>query len=112
MSCTHRDNFRGEALKAIGQLAKVLPDDTMSRLDDICNVIRECLISKKLDSSILVMYRKTRFPCVKEALDCFTNLSCALKERFTDRITRLCNDVSIAYSEMTTSSLPRGFLKI
>lgn len=47
MSCTHRENFRGEALKAIGQLALVLPDDTVNRLDDICNVIKECLNSKK-----------------------------------------------------------------
>lgn len=93
MSCTHRENYRGEALKAIGQLALVLPDDTVNRLDDICNVIKECLNSKKSVFWLFLISRKTRYPCVKEALDCFTNLSCALKERFTDRITRLCNDV-------------------
>lgn len=30
---------------------------------------------------------------VKEALNCFTHMSCALKERFTDKIAKLCNDV-------------------
>ena len=33
---------------------------------------------------------------VREALNCFTNMSCALKERFTDKIAKLCNDVSEA----------------
>ena len=47
MSCTHRENFRGEALKAIGQLALVLPDDAMNRLDDVCNLIKDCLNVKK-----------------------------------------------------------------
>lgn len=96
MSCTHRENYRGVALKAIGQLALVLPDDAMNRLDDICNLIRECLNAKKLVLIRGIMNRKTRYPCVKDALVCFTNLSCALKERFTDRITRLCNDLFVA----------------
>ena len=47
MTCTHRENYRGKALKSIGELAIVLPDDAMSRLDDICKVIKECLNAKK-----------------------------------------------------------------
>ena len=49
---------------------------------------------------LILIYRNCRYPCIKEALDCFTNLSCALKERFTERITRLCNDVSNELNKM------------
>ena len=40
MSCCHRDTYRREALKAIGELAMVLPDDAYNRLDSICAVVR------------------------------------------------------------------------
>lgn len=54
---------------------------------------------------LILIHRNCRYPCIKEALDCFTNLSCALKERFTDRITRLCNDVGNELNRMINSCL-------
>jgi len=45
MSCIHRDAYRGEALKAVGELALVIPDDAYSRLDVICSIIKESLNS-------------------------------------------------------------------
>ena len=45
MQCTMKDVYRGEALKAVGQIALVIPDDAYSRLDSICNVIKESLNS-------------------------------------------------------------------
>ena len=47
MSCCHRDTYRREALKAIGELAMVLPDDAYNRLDSICAVVKENLNPKK-----------------------------------------------------------------
>ena len=39
------EGLRGEALKAIGALALVVPDDAYSRLDIICGAIKESLNS-------------------------------------------------------------------
>lgn len=50
MSCMHRDTYRGEALKAVGELALVIPDDAYSRLDVICSIIKESLNSYRYDS--------------------------------------------------------------
>ena len=45
LSCLQKDTYRGEALKAIGALALVVPDDAYSRLDIICGAIKESLNS-------------------------------------------------------------------
>ena len=42
----------------------------------------------------MITYRRSNNN-VKEALNCFTSISRALKERFIDKIARLCNDVNI-----------------
>ena len=42
------EGMRGEALKAIGALALVVPDDAYSRLDIICAAIKESLNSFRL----------------------------------------------------------------
>lgn len=47
MSCCHRDVYRGEALKAIGELALVLPEDAYNRLDSICSIVKENLKDRK-----------------------------------------------------------------
>lgn len=91
MSCCHRDVYRGEALKAIGELALVLPEDAYNRLDSICSIVKENLNPKKWARRVVLRRRKPS--AVREALNCFTNMSCALKERFTDKIAKLCNDV-------------------
>lgn len=93
MSCCHRDTYRREALKAIGELAMVLPDDAYNRLDSICAVVKENLNPKKWGSWGPITNRKPG--AVREALNCFTHMSCALKERFTDKIAKLCNDVAV-----------------
>lgn len=41
---------------------------------------------------------------MREALSCFTSMSCALKERFTDKIAKLCNDVSLRGKVQRSSS--------
>ena len=93
MSCCHRDTYRREALKAIGELAMVLPDDAYNRLDSICAVVYENLNPKKYGEYLQITNRKPG--AVREALNCFTHMSCALKERFTDKIAKLCNDVAV-----------------
>ena len=45
MQCMTKDAYCGEALKAVGQMALVVPDDAYSRLDPICAVIKESLNS-------------------------------------------------------------------
>lgn len=58
MQCMTKDAYCGEALKAVGQMALVVPDDAYSRLDPICAVIKESLNS----------YRYV-FPCKKRNVE-------------------------------------------
>lgn len=92
MACTARDTYRGDALKAVGELAMVLPEDAYLRINEIVDLIKENLVSKRSNSIEGLIAR--RGDNVKDALDCFTHMSCALKEQFTDKISYLCKDVS------------------
>lgn len=91
MACTTRETYRGDALKAVGELAMVLPDDAYLRINEIVDVIKENLVPRRCDLVWNLIDR--RGDNVKDALDCFTHMSCALKERFTDKISLLCKDV-------------------
>lgn len=96
MGCTHRDAYRGDALRAVGELAMVLPDDAYSRLNDIIDVIKENLVPKRCAQYKVLIDRKMDH--VEDALNCFTHMSCALKGRFTDKISSLCQDVQFLLS--------------
>ena len=50
MACTARDTYRGDALKAVGELAMVLPEDAYLRINEIVDLIKENLVSKRSNS--------------------------------------------------------------